>query len=344
MACIVHIIDDAALGGVTRLLDSLINELSDVDQHHRILAITRLRLPERIEADIIVIHFTLSWAKLPFLMALRWRFRNQRIVLVEHTYTAAFEAARVPVTWLFRQMLRIAYRAVDQVIAVSSGQARWMVQAKLLPAKRIRIIPCVNDLSHFETLAFPIAAGPLRLGAFGRFDRQKGYDILIEAMRYVPHNLAHLYLAGYGADDASLRASAQHSLNISIQGRVDPVDFVSRMDAIVIPSRWEAGAVTCWETRAAGRPLIVSDVDGLPEQVPSDIGIVVPADDPTLLAEAICRLAMTDRTEMMIEARRSSVGAFAAAISAWRDVFSTAERVGRHRVLRRPAEQAAGSC
>lgn len=324
MTRVLHLIDDAALGGVTRLLDSLIAELSATDRHDRVHTATRLRLPGPIDADVVVVHFTMAWAKLPFLAALRWRCRHRRVVLVEHTYTQAFEAARVTTRRRFRLMLRLAYGLVDQVVAVSAGQARWMAHAGLLPAARIRVIPCVNDLSAFAALELPRAAGPLRLGAFGRFDQQKGYDTLIEAMRHVPAHTARLFLAGYGADEAALRAAAASIDSVSVEGRVDPVAFTARMDAIVIPSRWEAGAVTCWEARAAGRPLIVTDVDGLPEQVPPTVGIVVPPDDPVRLAEAIRTLAAADRGPMTRAARHSTQGAFAGAIAAWRAVLSGA--------------------
>ena len=41
----------------------------------------------------------------------------------------------------------------------------------------------------------------------------------------------------------------------------------------------------------AARPVIVTDIDGLPEQVEADAGWVVPHGDPHLMAEAIVKLA-----------------------------------------------------
>jgi glycosyltransferase involved in cell wall biosynthesis len=161
----------------------------------------------------------------------------------------------------------------------------------------------------------PKPNAPLRLGAFGRFHRQKGFDLLIEAMRQISPSEAQLHIAGYGEDEDSLRGAAADLPHVTIGGRVDPAAFLSQLDVVVMPSRWEAGAVTCWEVRASGRSMIVSD--GLPEQVPPDIGIVVPPNDPDSIASTIRQLAGTDRRDMAIQARASTAGAFERSLTAW---------------------------
>ena len=331
MKQVLHILDDDALGGVTRLLASIVESLADVGVHEKLVTTTAWRLPvahRQLQAgalapDVVVLHFTAAWRKLPFMLALRGRLRNAKIILVEHSYTESFERSCVPRPTRFRAMLRCAYSMVDHVVAVSPGQARWMVGAGLLSAKRLTTIPCVLDLTDFENVPSPRVSGrPMRLGAFGRFAPQKGFDTLISAMRLVPAETATLDIAGYGPDEADLRRAATGLAHVRIQGRVDPVAFLADIDAVAMPSRWEAGAVTCWEVRAAGRPVIVSDVDGLPEQVPPEIGTVVPAEDPARLAAAICALAAADRAPMEAAARRSTKGAYAATLAGWRGILA----------------------
>lgn len=48
---------------------------------------------------------------------------------------------------------------------------------------------------------------------------------------------------------------------------MDVPDFLSRCDVVAIPSRWEAGGLINIGAREAGRPILVSPVDGLPEQL-----------------------------------------------------------------------------
>ena len=84
---VIHILDDIALGGVTRLLDSLLPALGDGFDHRRVNTRTRYRLPPRLDADIVVIHFTAAWNKMPFLLGLR---RASEIL----SRTAAFDGKR----------------------------------------------------------------------------------------------------------------------------------------------------------------------------------------------------------------------------------------------------------
>jgi glycosyltransferase involved in cell wall biosynthesis len=313
-------LDDAALGGVTRLVGSLMTSLAEHSRHERMVTKTSWRLPPRLVADVAVVHFTMAWSKLPFLRALSIRAR--RVILVEHSYTKSFEATCVPHHRRFRRMLRLAYGMAEQVIAVSEGQAHWIVDAGLAPRAKVTCIPCIPDLSLFAALQPPPGtAVPLRLGAFGRYHPQKGFDTLIAAMGLVAPETARLELAGYGPDEGKLRQQAAGLPHVVIGGPVNPVEFLSRIDAIAMPSRWEAGAVSCWEGRAAGRPMIVSSVDGLPEQVPREIGIVVPPDDPPALARAIERLALADRSTMSQHARWSTEGESAAVLNSWRTML-----------------------
>ncbi len=273
--------------------------------------------------DVIVLHFTAAWRKLPFIASLRLRAGGARIILVEHSYTRAYERLYVSNSTRFRAMLRLAYACVDQVVAVSDGQGRWLLESGLVAPRRLAILRSVLDLKPFASVPAARSGGlPLCVGAFGRFDRQKGFDTLIEAMRQVPAEIATLEMAGYGPDEADLRQAAEGLSHVRIQGRVDPVAFLAGIDVVAIPSRYEAGAVTCWEVRAAGRPVIVTDVDGLPEQVPPEIGLVVPPEDPERLARAIIAIARADRAPMRIAARKSTEGAYAATLAGWRAALS----------------------
>jgi glycosyltransferase involved in cell wall biosynthesis len=323
MKAIVHLLDDPALGGVTRLLDSLMQSLGSDFRQEKLLVKTGFRLPPVIDADVIVIHFTLAWRKLLFLLGLRLLSPRSRLILVEHSYTACFESAYVLKPGRFRTMLRLGYRCVDRIVSVSQGQARWITGAGLAAASKLSVIPCILDLGPFEQLAppEPVIGQTMILGAYGRFHVQKGFDTLIAAMRMVPRDTARLELAGFGPEDNVLRAQAADIPGVAIRGRVDPLIFLCEIDAVAMPSRWEAGAVSCWEARAAGRPVIVSDVDGLPEQAPAEIGIVVPPENPRALADAIIRLAEADRTALSVAARRSTAHAFERTVASWQELL-----------------------
>ncbi len=266
---VVHLIDDSAVGGVMVALENFQD-----DRLQRIARSATVEVnPERSEAtafdaDIIIVHFTISWRKLPFLTALRLRNWKRKIIIVEHTYTKAFEAHNVPDRTRFRFMLRLAYGLCDKVIAVSQGQAGWL---KLFcPQRKLVAIPQSRPLNDYFQCSVERDSPhrPLTFGAIGRYHQQKGFDILAKAFRAAKTKNAVLKFAGYGPEYDALKEVSHSDPTISFVGLVDePITFYRSVDVIIVPSRWEAFGLVATEAMAAGCYVIVADVDGLPEQV-----------------------------------------------------------------------------
>jgi glycosyltransferase involved in cell wall biosynthesis len=316
---VLHLLDDTGMGGVMRCVPDQIARLGDGFDHRiQVIDPSRVQL-KRSDADIIVVHFTLNWAKLPFLATLRARASGAKLVIVEHSYTCAYEALRVSDRRRFRTMLRLSYALAHRVVAVSQAQADWMRAARLVAASRLTAIPQARDVSALAAVP-PLmrSLGPLRLGAYGRYAAQKGFDVLIEAMRFVSPAVATLDVRGVGPDGDALRAQAKDLPHVTVGDAVtDLPAFLAEHDVIVIPSRWEAFGLVAQEARAAGRPVLAARTDGLIGQVSTDWGALVPAGNPIALADAIGGLAWKDLRSMGENARRSAQGAFDATVSAW---------------------------
>lgn len=324
---VLHLIDDSGMGGVTRVLNEYLPRLAADFTHQIVQVAPGWRLPASIRPDVVVVHFTLNWRKLPFLLSLRRQVRGARLVLVEHSYTGAYERLCVASPRRFRTMLRLAYGMANQVVAVSHGQADWLRQAGLVGASSLIVIPNACDAGHFESVpALAERAGPLRLGAYGRYAPQKGFDLLVEAMRLVPPSVATLSLAGAGPDHAALLEAAQGLPHVSVGGAIAGArGFLAGVEAIVIPSRWEAFGLVAAEARAAGRPVLTAAVDGLIEQVGPGCGSLGALDTPERIAAAIIDFAGRDIHAMGEAARRSVAGAFDTTIAGWASLLHTPE-------------------
>ncbi len=73
--------------------------------------------------------------------------------------------------------------------------------------------------------------------------------------------------------------------------REDIPDLLGAMDIFVLPSHSEGVSLALLEAMAAGLPVIVSDVGGLPEVVRhGENGLVIPVKDPQALAQALEKL------------------------------------------------------
>jgi glycosyltransferase involved in cell wall biosynthesis len=319
MTRVLHLIDDNGLGGVTRVLADHLPRLRDGFDHEIRVVNAKWQLPSRVRADIVVIHFTINWTKLAFLLALRARLPHARVVLVEHSYTEAYERLCVARPGRFRAMLRIGYAMTHRVVAVSAAQEHWLRQAGLVAGGKLVAIPQASDTSALTSLApLTVRRGPLRLGAYGRYVRQKGFDVLIAAMRQVAPSVATLELAGQGADLAALQAAASGLPHVTIGGAIDgPASLLARIDVVVVPSRWEAFGLVAAEARAACRPVLAARTDGLTEQVGTGCGLLFPAENIEALAAAIRTLARCDLAAMGQQGRRLVACEFGETIARW---------------------------
>ncbi len=292
---ILHLVDDATAGGVMRVLDYLVTSPELAEQaDHRLRHVPRgsLRLG-RLEADMIVSHLAVSWRTLPMLTLLRLLNPRARLIHVEHSYTEGFVAQCVRRKGRFALLLRTAYRLFDRVVAVSKAQGAWLTRSGAVAPARLSVIPSCVDLSAFRAL--PARTGPIRtFGAIGRLDRQKGFDTLITAFRSVSRADLSLHIYGEGPEEARLRALAGDDARIVFKGlATDPREAFAAVDAVAMPSRWEAYGLVAIEARAANRALLVQAVDGLTDHAP--LGVHTAQDCTTAAwAELITSVASSE--------------------------------------------------
>ncbi len=271
----VHLVDDRRMGGVTRFLEQL-TELRLNDSMHQVKRGTMRAKP--YEADTIVSHLAISWRSMPMLIALRACNPKARLIHVEHSYCGGFERHRVPVLKRFHTLLRAVYALFDDVIAVSEGQARWMRDTGIIPNRKVTVATPLVDLTPFLAIPNPQPESGIRYGFVGRLDEQKGLDQIISGWRkHAPEN-ARFEIFGNGPYRDSLEDMAKGDARITFHGVTDtPAEAYRLFDIALMPSRWEPYGLSCLEAQAAGRPVLVADVDGLPEQVATGGGLVLSA-------------------------------------------------------------------
>ncbi|MGV2114539.1 glycosyltransferase family 4 protein [Agrobacterium salinitolerans] len=104
----------------------------------------------------------------------------------------------------------------------------------------------------------------LIIGAIGRFHVQKGFDILVEAVRKAARPDLELHLYGDGPQRAELEALAQDCPSIVFKGFVrDTSSAMAACDVVAMPSRWEPYGLVAVEAMAARRAVVCSNADGL---------------------------------------------------------------------------------
>jgi glycosyltransferase involved in cell wall biosynthesis len=191
--------------------------------------------------------------------------------------------------------------------------------ARLLKRRGI-YLPNALDFGRFEQLTVDRMAKRRELGvpihapvvgSIGRLTRQKGYDVLLDAVPYVAADIAdvHFVIVGSGEDETMLRDRARA---LGIQDRVtftgsrsDIEAVLGSFDLFVSSSLWEGLPTVILESMAARVPVVGTRVSGTTELIHhKESGLLVEAGNPPALAEGIV-MALQDPVQARQRAQRA---------------------------------------
>jgi glycosyltransferase involved in cell wall biosynthesis len=187
-------------------------------------------------------------------------------------------------------------RRFDAVVAVSNPLAHDL-RARGVPASLISVVPnawnCTSPfLSRADARrALGIPDSALAAGWVGRLTRQKALEVAISAIGYLRDLPVTLSVIGDGEERGQMQALA------SAAGLADRIlwhgvkssahQFMRAFDVFIISSLWEGAPIVLLEAMAAGTPVVTTAVGGVPDMVSDREALLVPAEDPRALAEAV---------------------------------------------------------
>ncbi len=214
---------------------------------------------------------------------------------------------------------------IDRLVAVSKA-----IVAKLEREGRVGVVPVdliyngvdMDRYDHTEACCtlpeeYGFPEGTQMVGVVARLEPEKGHATLLEAwpavMTRVPS--ARLLVVGEGSLASALHDQAEalgllgepcdgdacvgtrHArpgAAVVFTGRREDVPAVTAaLDVAVLPSYREAQGLVILEAMALARPVVASDVGGIPEMIEDGVtGLLVPPHDAAALADAISRLLL----------------------------------------------------
>jgi glycosyltransferase involved in cell wall biosynthesis len=182
-----------------------------------------------------------------------------------------------------QRFVGMAYRRADQVVCLSNG-VNDDTRARYGKVKTRTIYNPVDVASIKANADDRTGAVPqwgqkgvreqIQLLAVGRLTRQKGFDLLIDAMAQISDLPWHLTILGEGPDlTALLEQVRQRGLQerISFPGFVpNPYPWFAEADLFVLSSRWEGFGHVIVEAMVAGTPVLATRCPSGPDEIISD--------------------------------------------------------------------------
>lgn len=157
------------------------------------------------------------------------------------------------------------------------------------PGSVVEVIPPGVDVRSFPP-SFE-KRSPV-VGYVGTLADYKGVDVLVEALARLSGSWKARVAGGGPLAGAIGTRVIELGLDervafLGVLDRARMPDFYHQLAVLAVPSRREAFGQVAVEALASGTPVVVSDVGGLASIPTPACGSVVPADDPTALAEAL---------------------------------------------------------
>jgi glycosyltransferase involved in cell wall biosynthesis len=217
--------------------------------------------------------------------------------------------------WLTRTVLREA----DFVVTVS-GDLRAKAVAMGDSPLKTRAILNGCDLSVFHVNDRLEARQRLHIDPdaeavvyVGRMDVRKGLRELVDAAASLhPQRPGlHVYLVGEGPDKPEIESAIQarnaagyiHALQSCAAD--DVAIWMAAADLVTLPSYMEGCPNVVLEALACGRPVVATNVGGIPEIMSGECGRLVPPRDPAALALALASVLDTTWDAAAISAQGS---------------------------------------
>jgi glycosyltransferase involved in cell wall biosynthesis len=258
--------------------------------------VEHFRALRRLRPDILQVNLNTPGAS-PWAVLCGLASPGVRVIAVEHLPQPIPRLPR-------RAVKRLTNPHLAAHVAVGERSAEEL--ARLIGVSRSSIRTIHNGVPDLELEGLPRSTNGPVIGSIGRLDPQKGYDVLVRALRELPGVTA--VVVGEGAEREGLVDLARR-LDVSDRLRLvgwsdEPRRFLTTFDLFVLPSRFEGFPLGVVEAMLAGVPVVATDVGSVAEAVvDGETGLLVPAGDPSALARAVREL-LDDRARMQEMSRR----------------------------------------
>lgn len=285
-------------------------------------------------------HVVTAFADIGLLTHAALRQSNSRAALLHGVHDShGPEVAKPGVAGRLRHMATnvmagATYRRAAAIVTVSDGARDELLARFAIAPDRVRTIynPVVSAAHLVPRESERNAV--VRLVGVGRLARQKGFDVLIEALAGLEsENAWTLDILGEGPERRGLESQIARldlSRQVTLAGyTVQAMEEMRRADIFVLPSRHEGLPTVLIEALACQAQIVATDCRHGPREILQEgrLGQLVPVEDPVALREALVR-AIDRRTVFDPGALRERAEDFTvdASLSKWHALLDETRR------------------
>lgn len=230
-------------------------------------------------------------------------------------YSSTVPIIYTPHSWSFLKrdsgvLKKLLYKIAEKYLSKNTHSIMCMsteetVEAYQLGIARDKIKTIYTGIKDTKYKKISDNTEQIKVGFFGRLDYQKGFDVLKGSFAFLSPNIQIHIFGDYVR--AKPTEPVENSNSVVYHGWVSSEKiptYLSEMDIVIAPSRWEGLALTLLESMRAGRGIIVTNNSSLPEVVINTFnGLVLEQLTPVCIAETVNGLTKDECKNMGENAR-----------------------------------------
>ena len=219
---------------------------------------------------------------------------------------------------MYTAIEKVAAPFCDKVICISDAEKQSALGKKICKDDKLQVIFNGADIDAYENgvhgtvkrKKLNIPEDAFVVGMVGRMSPQKAPDVFVKMAKRVKDKVpnAHFIIVGNGNQEDEIRKYAEDngfSNSLHITGWVDnPMSYVELFDVACLLSRWEGFGLALPEYMMAGKPIVASRVDAIPNIICNgENGLLVEVDDDIGARKAVLRILREDGLRKKIVAQ-----------------------------------------
>ncbi|BEN05572.1 MULTISPECIES: glycosyltransferase [Serratia] len=232
---------------------------------------TRVVLKHR--PKVVHLHSSFAGALGRLSLILLWPIYRPKVIYCPHAFAFMMTVSRFK-SRIYTVIEKLLLPITDVVICVSHCEKKIAVDAGLNENKLVVVHNGVPSNDNYAKKVNSFESNELiQLLFVGRFDYQKGFDILSKAMRQLEGKAFHLTVVGdfvLENENDKIQDLPQTTYAGWLSAEQLAPHFC-RADVLLIPSRWEGFAMVPLEAMSYGLPILASNCSSFPEVVDDHI-------------------------------------------------------------------------
>lgn len=204
---------------------------------------------------------------------------------------------------------KVAAPFCDKIICISDAEKQSALDKKICKENKLQVIFNGVDIEAYENgvhgvvkrRELNIPEDAFVVGMVGRMSPQKAPDVFIKMAKRVKDAVpnAHFIIVGNGNQEDEIRKYAADNGfadSLHITGWIyNPMSYIELFDVACLLSRWEGFGLALPEYMMAGKSIVASRVDAIPNIIQDgENGLLVEVDDDIGASKAVLRIYQED--------------------------------------------------